>query len=173
MEIKPILKPRIFSSSSSSYSTQVGWFNELGKKKKIISLPSIVQAGDPVLHEPAREVMVGEIGSERIQKIIDDMIQVMRRRPGVGLAAPQIGIPLKIIVVEDTKEYIVQEPEEETKAHDRHPFDLMVILNPKLRKKSNKSALFFEGCLRYGSFARNKVSNLRCFSRIGATELPN
>nr|XP_043613581.1 peptide deformylase 1A, chloroplastic-like [Erigeron canadensis] len=146
-QIKPILKPRNFSSSSSSYSTQVGWFNGLGKKKKIISLPSIVQAGDPVLHEPAREVMVGEIGSERIQKITDDMIQVMRRRPGVGLAAPQIGIPLKIIVVEDTKEYIAQEPEEETKAHDRHPFDLMVILNLKLRKKSNKSALFFEGCL--------------------------
>nr|XP_043611750.1 uncharacterized protein LOC122583409 [Erigeron canadensis] len=54
----------------------------------------------------------------------------------------------EIIVVEDTKEYIAQEPDEETKAHDRHPFDLMVILNPKLRKKSNKSALFFEGCLR-------------------------
>ena len=66
------------------------------KKKKVLDLPCIVKAGDPVLHEPAREVSAEEIGSDRIQKIIDDMVQVMRRRPGVGLAAPQIGIPLKV-----------------------------------------------------------------------------
>lgn len=59
-------------------------------------LPEIVQAGDPVLHEPAREVDPGEIGSERIQNIIDDMVKVMRSAPGVGLAAPQIGVPLRV-----------------------------------------------------------------------------
>lgn len=84
-----------------------------------------MKAGDPVLHEPAREVGVEEIGSERIQKIVDDMVRVMRQAPGVGLAAPQIGIPLKIIVLEDTKEYISYAPKEETKAQDRRPFDLL------------------------------------------------
>ena len=59
-------------------------------------MPDVVKAGDPVLHEPAREVDPNEIGSERIQKIIDDMVKVMRKAPGVGLAAPQIGIPLKV-----------------------------------------------------------------------------
>lgn len=115
-------------------------------------LPEIVKAGDPVLHEPAREVPQEEIGSDKIQEIIDDMVMVMRKAPGVGLAAPQIGVPLKIIVLEDTKEYISYAPKEETKAQDRRPFDLLVIVNPKLQKKSNKSALFFEGCLSVDGF---------------------
>ncbi|XP_038713683.1 peptide deformylase 1A, chloroplastic/mitochondrial-like isoform X2 [Tripterygium wilfordii] len=96
------------------------------------SLPEIVKAGDPVLHEPAREVNLEEIVSERIQKIIDDMI--------------------KIIVLEDTEEFISHDPKEETNEQDRRPFDLMVIVNPKLKKKSNKTALFFEGCLSVRGF---------------------
>lgn len=117
----------------------------LGDKKQ--DMPDLVKAGDPVLHEPAREVDPNEIGSERIQKIIDDMIKVMRKAPGVGLAAPQIGIPLKIIVLEDTKEYISYAPKQDVEAQDRRPFDLLVIMNPKLKKTSDRTALFFEGCL--------------------------
>ncbi|XP_039033876.1 peptide deformylase 1A, chloroplastic/mitochondrial-like [Hibiscus syriacus] len=48
----------------------------LGDKKKM-SMPEIVKAVDPVLHEPAREVDPNEIGSERIQKIIADMVRVI------------------------------------------------------------------------------------------------
>lgn len=141
--------------SSSTAPVRAGWFLGLGEKKKKNSttdLPEIVKAGDPVLHEPAREVSPEEIGSERIQKIIDDMVKVMRGAPGVGLAAPQIGIPLKIIVLEDTEEYIGYAPKEDTKSQDRRPFDLLVIINPNLQKKSNKSAMFFEGCLSIDGF---------------------
>ncbi|KAL7162327.1 hypothetical protein ACSBR2_042749 [Camellia fascicularis] len=136
---------------SSPSTAQAGWFLGLGGKKQQ-TLPEIVKAGDPVLHEPAREVPQEEIGSDKIQEIIDDMVMVMRKAPGVGLAAPQIGVPLKIIVLEDTKEYISYAPKEETKAQDRRPFDLLVIVNPKLQRKSNKSALFFEGCLSVDGF---------------------
>ncbi|OMO54297.1 Formylmethionine deformylase [Corchorus capsularis] len=136
---------------SSSSVAKAGWFLGLGDKKKT-SLPDIVKAGDPVLHEPAKEVNPDEIGSERIQKIIDDMIRAMRLAPGVGLAAPQIGVPLRIIVLEDTAEYISYAPKEEIKAQDRRPFDLLVIVNPKLKKKSSRSALFFEGCLSVDGF---------------------
>ncbi|KAL5758204.1 hypothetical protein ACOSP7_020815 [Xanthoceras sorbifolium] len=95
----------------------------------------------------AQEVDPKEIGSDKIKKTVDDMVKVMRLAPGVGLAAPQIGVPLRIIVLEDTKEYIRYQTKEEIKAQDRHPFDLLVILNQKLKKKSNRTALFFEGCL--------------------------
>lgn len=115
-------------------------------------LPDILKAGDPVLHEPAQNVSPEEIGSVRIQKIIDDMVNAMRKAPGVGLAAPQIGIPLKIIVLEDTEEYIGYAPNELTKAQERRPFDLIVIINPELKKKGNKTALFFEGCLSVDGF---------------------
>ncbi|KAK9690377.1 hypothetical protein RND81_09G123400 [Saponaria officinalis] len=118
-----------FSSSAdrSRLSTpRAGWLLGLGQKGQKSTLPEIVKAGDPVLHEPAREVDPNEIGSEKIQKIVDDMISVMRDAPGVGLAAPQLGVPLKIIVLEDTKEYISYAPKEEIKSQDRRAFDLLV-----------------------------------------------
>lgn len=87
------------SSSSSSLTTKAGWLLGMGGNKKKVELPEIVAAGDPVLHEKAREVDPEEIGSERIQKIIDDMVKVMRLAPGVGLAAPQIGIPLRVSLI--------------------------------------------------------------------------
>ncbi|OIW03852.1 hypothetical protein TanjilG_30128 [Lupinus angustifolius] len=133
-----------YLSSTAERRKEGGWF--------IKKPPNIVKAGEPVLHESAREVQPNEIKTERVQNIIDDMIRVMRKAPGVGLAAPQIGIPLKIIVLEDTEEYISYDKEEEVKAQDRKPFDLLVILNPKLKKKSNRTALFFEGCLSVDGF---------------------
>ncbi|KAI3982027.1 hypothetical protein MKX01_018933 [Papaver californicum] len=139
------------SSSTSSIAAKAGWLLGLGGEKKQI-LPEIVKAGDPVLHEPARDVSVDEIGTEKIERIIDNMIKVMRQAPGVGLAAPQIGIPLKIIVLEDTQEYIGYAPKQDIKAQDRRVFDLLVILNPKLEKKGSKTALFFEGCLSVDGF---------------------
>lgn len=141
----------ISKKNYSSATARAGWFLGLGEKKKQ-TMPDIVKAGDPVLHEPTQDVPLGDIASERIQKIIDEMVKVMRNAPGVGLAAPQIGIPLKIIVLEDTNEYISYAPKDETKAQNRHPFDLLVIINPKLQKKGNKTALFFEGCLSVDGF---------------------
>lgn len=55
----------------------------------------LLQAGDPVLHEPAEEVKKEDIGSVHIEKTINDMVATMRNAPGVGLAAPQIGVPLQ------------------------------------------------------------------------------
>lgn len=105
-----------------------------------------------MLNEVAAPVPVQDIASQRIQKIIDDMVAVMRAAPGVGIAAPQLGIPLQIIVLEDTKEYISYAPKEETNAQQRSPFDLLVICNPRLKKKGNTSARFFEGCLSVQGF---------------------
>lgn len=103
---KPILRPGSSISSpasiiprrnhSSTSTARAGWFLGMGEKEQVT--PDIVKAGDPVLHEPAQKVRPEEIGSSRIQKIIDDMVKVMRKAPGVGLAAPQIGIPLRVSV---------------------------------------------------------------------------
>lgn len=94
---QPVFRPIIVAprrNHNSGLATRAGWFLGMGEKK--IALPDTVKAGDPVLHEPAQEIQPEEIGSERIQKIIDDMVKVMRKAPGVGLAAPQIGIPLRV-----------------------------------------------------------------------------
>ncbi|PON50965.1 Formylmethionine deformylase [Parasponia andersonii] len=152
LPLKTIFTTRRSYRRASPSITRAGWLLGLGEKKKKMSLADIVKAGDPVLHEPAKKVEPGEIGSERIQKIVDDMVMAMRNAPGVGLAAPQIGVPLRIIVLEDTKEYIGYAPKEETRAQDRRPFDLLVMINPKLKKKSSRTALFFEGCLSVDGF---------------------
>ncbi|KAL6608103.1 hypothetical protein ACP70R_041166 [Stipagrostis hirtigluma subsp. patula] len=132
-----------------------GWLSGLlgggkvgGAPSAMTVTPGTVKAGDPVLHEPAQEVARGDVPSEKVQGIIDRMVDVMRKAPGVGLAAPQIGVPLRIIVLEDTQEYISYAPKKDIEAQDRRPFDLLVIINPKLKKTSKRTALFFEGCLR-------------------------
>lgn len=133
-----------------------GWLSGLlggkgggGAPTAMTVTPGTVKAGDPVLHEPAQEVAPGDIPSEKVQGVIDRMVAVMRKAPGVGLAAPQIGVPLKIIVLEDTQEYISYAPKKDIEAQDRRPFDLLVIINPKLKTTSKRTALFFEGCLRW------------------------
>lgn len=85
-------------NSHCYYSARAGsgWYEDFSGNRKRTKLPNIVKAGDSVLHERAREVDHSEMKSERVQNIIDDMIQVMRKAPGVGLAAPQIGIPLRV-----------------------------------------------------------------------------
>ncbi|TVT99560.1 hypothetical protein EJB05_55051, partial [Eragrostis curvula] len=126
-----------------------GWLSGLlggrggGAPTAMTVTPGTVKAGDPVLHEPAQEVAPEDVSSEKVQGAIDRMIDVMRKAPGVGLAAPQIGI----IVLEDTQEYISYAPKKDIEAQDRRPFDLLVIINPKLKKTSKRTAFFFEGCL--------------------------
>lgn len=83
-----------------------GWLSGLlggkgggGAPTAMTVTPGTVKAGDPVLHEPAQEVPPWDVSSEKVQGIIDQMIAVMRKAPGVGLAAPQIGVPLKVLAL--------------------------------------------------------------------------
>ena len=71
---------------------------------------AIVQVGDPVLRRRARELSRDEILSVEMQELFLRMRDVMRAAPGVGLAAPQIGLPLQIAVVEDRPEYLENVP---------------------------------------------------------------
>lgn len=80
---------------------------------------------DPILREKAKRVRLFK-GS--VQKLIDNMIETMRQASGVGLAAPQVGVPLRIIVVEV--------PDEEK----------LVLVNPEVVKKSGER-MVVEGCL--------------------------
>ena len=61
----------------------------------------ILQAGEPVLRETARPLSQPEIVSEEIRRLIRDMRETMYDAPGVGLAAPQVGLALQLAVIED------------------------------------------------------------------------
>src|SRR6266852_3064837 len=61
----------------------------------------IVQAGEPVLRQIGRALSPAEIALPAIQELIEHMRDTMRDAPGVGLAAPQIGLAIQLAVVED------------------------------------------------------------------------
>lgn len=106
------------------------------------SLPPIVQAGHPVLRQEAAP-FDGQISPGELEQLIAVMRHVMHEAPGVGLAAPQLGIPLQVAVLED--QYDV-DPEAAAVRH-RTPLDFLAILNPRYSPVGDQTAAFFEGCL--------------------------
>ena len=87
--------------------------------------------GDLVLRQKARRVTTTD---SSIQRLIDDMIETMQQASGVGLAAPQIGVPLRVVVI--------QLPDEEPVA----------LINPEMVKRSGEREVV-EGCLSVPGYA--------------------
>lgn len=115
-------------------------------------LPPIVQTGAPVLRARAADYPVEKIGSSEFQSLVKTMTAVMRKAPGVGLAAPQIGISTRIIVLEDRDELIAKLSENEKTERERTPFPTRVFVNPELLPIGEERATFFEGCLSVNGF---------------------
>jgi peptide deformylase len=109
----------------------------------------IVQAGDPVLRQVARPLSLDEIRSTAIQQLIADMRETMRAAPGVGLAAPQVGLSLQLAVIEDAAEYHANASAEELAERKREVVPFHVVINPTLTTTEGEAATveFFEGCL--------------------------
>jgi len=85
----------------------------------------LVTMDNPILHQKAKRVRTI---SDSIQKLIDDMIETMRHAEGAGLAAPQVGVPLQVVVIEALEE------------------DVITLINPELVKSSGEYEVT-EGCL--------------------------
>ncbi|HZR28604.1 MAG TPA: peptide deformylase [Terriglobales bacterium] len=112
----------------------------------------IVQAGDPVLRQQARALRADEIRSRDMQELIEHMKETMRDAPGVGLAAPQIGLSLQLAVIEDREEYAKDIAAEQLRERERKAVPFHVIINPKISSTSGPLVEFFEGCLSLAGF---------------------
>jgi len=99
--------------------------------RKIVTLP------DPVLKRKARTVTKFD---KDLQTLLDDMVETMREAPGVGLAAPQIGLSDRIIVIE----YYEREEDEE---NEDVPKKVWTVINPEIIKSSEETRMGVEGCL--------------------------
>ena len=113
----------------------------------------IVQVGDPVLRQRARALSLEELASRRIQKLIEDMRDTMRAAPGVGLAAPQIGESLQLVVIEAPPGYQTKLSAEELSARERDVVPFHVLVNPKLTVRSDEVVAAYEGCLSFAGFS--------------------
>jgi peptide deformylase len=92
--------------------------------KKILTEP------DPFLRQKSKKV---EKVDDTIRSLMDDMLETMYDAPGIGLAAIQIGVPKRIIVIDLAKDSEEKKP--------------MYLINPEIISKSNKDATYEEGCL--------------------------
>ena len=112
----------------------------------------ILQVGEPVLRQRAKALSPAEISSREVQELSDWMRETMHGAPGVGLAAPQIGIALQLAVIEDKAEYMRDAPAEVLKERERKPVPFHVIINPKIMFHKGAQREFFEGCLSLAGF---------------------
>lgn len=112
----------------------------------------ICQAGELVLRRQARTLAPAEIRSGLVHEIIAAMFETMRAAPGVGLAAPQIGLPLQLAVIEDPAEFIDKLPPGHAAERERAPVAPHVIINPRITAEGDDEAQFFEGCLSLTGF---------------------
>lgn len=98
----------------------------------------ILQIGHPVLRRPAERVAPDELSSPSTQALIDDLIETMRHANGAGLAAPQIGASVRIVVMEvsDNPRYPY-----------KPPIPLTVAINPVIEFLDSETFEVNEGCL--------------------------
>jgi len=125
-----------------------------------MALREIITLPHPTLRRKAHKVT--EFGPE-LQTVVDDMVETMRQSPGVGLAAPQVNVPLRIIVVE----YGSDESDEDEEA----PKKLYTVINPEIIRPSPETVLGTEGCLSVpgivGEVERIEALTVKGLSRRG------
>ncbi|MFI5792981.1 peptide deformylase [Streptomyces sp. NPDC051677] len=102
----------------------------------------IVAAGDPVLRAGAVRYD-GQLDPALLARFVEALRVTMHAAPGVGLAAPQVGVGLRIAVIEDPAPV----PEEVRAARGRVPQPFRVLVNPAYEPVGSTPAAFFEGCL--------------------------
>ena len=126
--------------------------------REIVTLP------DPVLRRKARMVTNFD---HTLQTLIDDMIETMRDAPGVGLAAPQVGVSENVIVIEYAEPEEVDEGEEPIEVEPK----LYVMVNPEIVKSSQETVFGIEGCLSIptlvGEVERAEEIRIKGFNRRG------
>lgn len=103
-----------------------------------MSVREIVTVGHPVLRERARDVGEDELATPAVQALIDDLIDTMRHASGAGLAANQVGVALRIAVIE-------------VNDNPRYPYKpripLTVVVNPVIEPLDDEVVEINEGCL--------------------------
>ena len=135
----------------------------------------IVQVGEAGLREKSKLLIRDEIRTSGIQDLIAQMREAMRKAPGVGLAAPQIGVPLSLAVIEDKPEYMKDISEDVLAVRGRRPVPFHVIINPVLTLHPGATVEFFEGCLSLPGFTaivpRAQEVRVECLDQHGEPQV--
>ncbi len=88
-----------------------------------------------------------------MQDLLTHMRDTMRDAPGVGLAAPQVGLGIQVAVIEDRADYLAGIKPELLAQRERAPIEYFALFNPRIVGSSDEAAEFFEGCLSVAGFS--------------------
>ena len=140
--------------------------------KKNEKTSPIVQSGDPVLREKAKDVPLAEISSRQVKNILSRMANALEaEQDGVALAAPQLGIPLRIFVVSHRAFELEEEQKTKKAPVEKMPKKNLVAINPTITKLSKKKSWVPEGCLSvrwlYGKSLRHEKATIRAYDENG------
>ena len=140
--------------------------------KKLETASPIVQSGDPVLREKAKDVPLAEISSRQVKNILSRMANALEaEQDGVALAAPQLGIPLRIFVVSHRAFELEEEQKTKKAPVEKMPKKNLVAINPTITKLSKKKSWVPEGCLSvrwlYGKSLRHEKATIRAYDENG------
>ncbi|WCL47839.1 peptide deformylase [Leptospira sp. GIMC2001] len=102
-------------------------------------IKKILRIGNPLLRQTSADVTEDEVNTKEFKKLIRDMFETMKYADGVGLAAPQVGILKKIVVIGN-------EPEP-TRYKNAPEVPQQIILNPVIEHLTDDTDGFWEGCL--------------------------
>ncbi|TWD83812.1 peptide deformylase [Kribbella amoyensis] len=102
----------------------------------------IVSLGDPVLRQPAA-LYDGQVDDQVLSEFVALLRRTMLTAPGVGGAAPQVGIPIQVAVLEDPAPVSAEVAE----ARQRYPLEFFAVVNPEYAALDGRRRGFFEGCL--------------------------
>jgi peptide deformylase len=129
-----------------------------------MTIRKVIRLGHPTLRTVAPECSKTQLESSEVQRLIDDMIETMRDYESVGIAANQVGVSLRIFVMEvpvDNRRYL-----------EYAQFPLTIYINPLLDTDGERSAMSPEGCLSVpglrGVTARYPALNLKSIDRFGS-----
>lgn len=111
------------------------------------SKPSIVTAGHPALRLVCRPITEAEIKAGDIEPLLLQMTEALHAVSGVGLAAPQLGIPWSVAILEVTRKIVENMPLEKQREQEDEVVPLQRLLNPILTPEGDELRLGFESCL--------------------------
>ena len=109
-----------------------------------MSVRQIVYSDNPVLRERSRRV---RRVTPAVEQLVEDMLETMRAANGIGLAAVQIGVPQRIIVIEIPVAPDDEEDETDSPSDEPRPVEQTIIINPEVRRRSRDLEEGIEGCL--------------------------
>jgi peptide deformylase len=158
-----VLKMRTRALRTGADSLQSGYKTVQQKAVTRMAVREIITPKNPTLRKKAHKV--ARFNDPKLQTLIDDMVDTMLEAPGVGLAAPQVAVSQRVIVVR------LPDDEDAKQEYGDQAGVLYVLINPEIARASDELVDGMEACLSipgyYGSVSRHVAVTVRGYDRSG------